>query len=78
MKETITQKDLYLLLPIKVSGLAYLLGQDRGISVVDAIRQVYSSSTYKEMEREESKAWCLGPTTLYHDLKQELNNKKVL
>ena len=72
---TINQSNLYMLLPIKVCYLAYMLQEDQSISLVDAIKQVYSSSVYKNMEQEESKVWCLGPTTLYYDLKQELNKR---
>ncbi len=72
MTETINQSNLYLLLPIKVCQLAEMLQKDKGISLTDAIMAVYASDTYKRLEREKSKAWCLGATTLYYDLKQEL------
>lgn len=72
MKETIDQESLYLLLPIKVSHVARMLSQDKNISLLDAIRTIYASDTYKRLEREESKYWTLGPATLYHDLRQEL------
>lgn len=71
MKETIDQDSLYMLLPFKVGYLASWLSKDQDISLLDAIRRVYSSNTYKRLEREETKAWTLGPTTLYYDLKQE-------
>lgn len=73
MKEKIDQGDLYMILPIKVSYLADRVSQDQGISLMDAIRKIYSSDTYKRLEREQSKAWTLGPATLYYDLKQEFN-----
>lgn len=75
MKEKIDQSDLYMILPIKVSYLADMVSQDQGIGVVDAIKKIYSSDTYKRLEREQSKAWTLGPTTLYYDLKQEFNKQ---
>lgn len=71
MTDKIDQSNLYLLLPIKVSFLAGWMSMDENISPADAIRKIYSSRTYKRLEREESKDWTLGPTTLYHDLKQE-------
>ncbi len=69
--DTITQDNLYLLLPFKISYMAVMLKEDRNISLIEAIRQIYSSETYKRLEREESKAWNLGPATLYYDLTHE-------
>ena len=45
----ITQQNLYLLLPFKVSWVADMLCADEHISVTDAIRRVYSSDMYKEL-----------------------------
>lgn len=75
MKETIDQESLYLLLPIKVGYLAGMLSRDQNTTLPDAIRTIYSSGTYKRLEREESKDWTLGPATLYYDLKHELNQQ---
>lgn len=71
MNDTITQDNLYLLLPFKISYMADMLKDDKNISLIDAIKQIYSSATYKQLEREESKVWNLGPTTLYYDLTRE-------
>lgn len=71
VNDTVTQDNLHLLLPIKVSYLVEMLCKDFGMSVVDAIKRVYTSATYKRLEREETKAWTLGPTTLYYDLMHE-------
>lgn len=67
MNDNITQDNLHLLLPFKISYMADMLNEDRGISLIEAIKQIYSSATYKQLEREESKAWTLGPATLYYD-----------
>lgn len=71
MIDKVTQENLYMLLPIKISYLADMLIEDRHIGMVEAIKLIYSSATYKQLEREESKAWTLGPTTLYYDLTHE-------
>lgn len=71
MNDTITQDNLYLLLPFKISYMADMLKEDKNISLIDAIKQIYSSATYKRLEREESKAWNLGPATLYYDFTRE-------
>ena len=68
MIPTITQENLYLLLPSKVCWLADMLTEDKGISLIDAIKQIYASETYKQLEREETKLWHLGPVDLYTEL----------
>ena len=55
MKETINQKNLYLLLPAKVSRMAEMLADDKGLSMIDAL----------------TKAWHRGPTTRYYDMIHE-------
>lgn len=40
---------------------------------VDAIKIVYSSAVYKQMENEDTKMWHLGPVDLYREMiNQEL------
>ena len=64
----ITQDNLYLILPFKVSRLADMLCADKHISTVEAIRRVYSSAMYKELEQEKTKRWHEGPVSLYQML----------
>ena len=64
----ITQDNLYLLLPFKVSWLADMLCADEHISVIDAIRKVYASDMYKQLEKENTKRWHEGPVSLYQIL----------
>ena len=56
----ITQQNLYLLLPFKVSWVA--------ISTIEAIRRVYSSAMYKQLEQESTKRWHEGPVSLYQTI----------
>lgn len=72
MSTQITQKNLYLLLPIKVSWLATWLSEDMNISVTDAINRIYHSNLYKKLSTESTKYWHLGPVDLYNELKAEL------
>lgn len=60
----ITPEKLYLILPYKVSQLAMLYARKFNVSIIDAIRSIYRSNTYKELEREETKLWHLGPVAL--------------
>ena len=61
----ITQENLYLILPYKVSQLSMLISKKLGVSVLDAIRAVYRSNTYRDLALEETKLWHLGPVALY-------------
>ncbi|MGM9844929.1 MAG: hypothetical protein ACI30K_01690 [Muribaculaceae bacterium] len=72
MSATITQDNLYLLLPIKVGWLAKWLVEDTGVSIADAISSIYRSSLYKKLSTESTKYWHLGPVDLYEELRQEL------
>lgn len=64
----VNQSNLYLLLPSKVGRMADIMTKDKGISVIDAIKQIYSSDTYKRLEKEDTKVWHLGPVDLYNDM----------
>lgn len=68
MNLDINQNNLYLLLPSKVAWLADMLSEDRDISIVEAVRQIYLSDTYKRLEDESTKMWHLGPVALYQDM----------
>lgn len=67
----INQQNLYLLLPSKVSRLATMIQNQKHISLIEAIKKVYASDLYKQMEREESKLWHLGPVDLYNEMTAE-------
>lgn len=65
MIEKITEKNLYLILPGKVSRMAVMCAEDFGISIKEALKRIYKSATYRELEKEETKLWHLGPVALY-------------
>ena len=68
----INQGNLHLLLPSKVSWLASMLVEYNGLSIVDAIKKVYTSNLYKRLKVESTKTWHLGPVALYEELLCEL------
>lgn len=72
MSATITQENLYLLMPLKIGWLAKWLVEDTGITVAEAITRIYRSRLYKKLSCENTKYWHLGPVDLYAELKQEL------
>ena len=67
MNLDINQQNLYLLLPSKISWMTNMLADDEGISIVEAIKILYSSELYARLEKESTKAWHLGPVALYQD-----------
>ena len=71
MNLAIDQSNLYLLIPSKMGWLANMLSNNEDISVVDAIKKLYSSEMYKKLENESSKTWHLGPVALYEDFMEE-------
>ena len=63
--KAITPEQLYLVLPYKVSQLAMLMQRKLNISLLDAIREIYRSNTYKALANEETKLWHYGPVALF-------------
>lgn len=72
MSATITQDNLYLLLPSKIGWLVKWMVEDSGVSITQAINRLYHSKLYKKLSTESTKYWHLGPVDLYEELKQEL------
>ena len=72
MNMTITQDNLYLLLPSKMSWIASMLAEDKGISIVEAVKIAYSSKLYARLADESTKLWHLGPVALYEYLQEEM------
>ena len=68
----VPQQNLYLLLPSKMSWLATMLAEDRGISIVEAMTILYSSSFYARLADESTKLWHLGPVALYEEFQESI------
>ena len=67
MNLTITQENVHLLIPSKLSWMANMLADDKGITIVEAMKLLYSSDVYARLENESTKAWHLGPVALYEE-----------
>lgn len=65
MNLNITQDNLYLLLPGKMTALAQFYAEDHGGTMLDALRTLYASALYKDVAIESTKLWHLGATNLY-------------
>ena len=70
MNREITDKNLHLLLPGKVSLFAKTYAEEKGVTLLDAIRTFYRSNTYKALEKEETKLWHYGPIALYEEFEE--------
>ena len=68
MNLTVNQDNLYLFLHSKVSWMAEMLAEDKGMSISDAVIQIYQSDVYKRLENESSKLWHWGPVDLYREM----------
>ncbi|MBR1935382.1 MAG: hypothetical protein IJ835_04960 [Muribaculaceae bacterium] len=75
MNLEVTQDNLYLFLAGKTAWMVDRLREATGISLSEAFSRIYSSATYKKLEREDSKYWHLGPVALYEIFCEE-NEKK--
>lgn len=74
MNFNINQDNLHLLLPGKLSWMTEMHMTDHNSSVVEALRALYQSPLYSDLECESTKLWHYGPVALY-EMWQE-NNKK--
>ena len=68
----ITDKNMYLLLPGKVSAVVGKYLDESDVNLLDGLRKFYHSTTYKNLEREQTKMWHLGPVALYQMFENEL------
>lgn len=69
MNLNVTQDNLYLFLPSKISWMAEMLSEDKNVSIANAIKEIYESDVYHQLEIEETKLWHLGPVALYENMK---------
>ncbi len=64
MTQPISLDNLYLILPGKVTQWAILYSKRFNVPILDALREIYSSNTYKQLEQEDTKLWHFGPVAL--------------
>lgn len=75
MLPEITNDNLYLLLPGKVSAVAAFFADEFGCAPMDALRAFYHSDTFKSLEQEDTKYWHYGPVALYQEFKEGLERE---
>lgn len=72
----ITDKNVFLLLPGKVSAVVGKYVDENAVDLLDGLRKFYNSMTYKNLEREQTKMWHLGPVALYQQFVDELYSQR--
>jgi hypothetical protein len=73
----ITDKNIYLLLPGKVSAAVGRYVEENSLDLLDGLRKFYNSVTYKKLELEQTKVWHLGPVALYQMCKDEIGKEST-
>jgi len=72
MNLDITNKNLYLLLPSKVSRVAQIYAHEHHVTIIETMRRFYHSDTYKRLADETTKLWHYGFVALYQEFTDEL------
>lgn len=57
-----------------MSWLATMLAEDKGITIVEAMTMLYTSSFYARLADESTKLWHLGPVALYEEYQASLSD----
>ena len=70
MNVEITNENLYLLLPGKAALVSGIYQDLHGGTALDALRRFYYSDLYRQLEKEETKLWHLGPVALYEEMEE--------
>ena len=72
MNLEITQENLYLILPCKVSRVTQIYAHEHHVMIIEAMRRFYRSETYKLLADESTKYWHYGPVALYQEWMEEM------
>lgn len=70
MINAISPDKLYLILPFKVSQLAVLYAKQLEIPTSEALKRIYRSNTYRQLENERTKLWHYGSVALLEHLNE--------
>lgn len=71
MNVNITQENVHLLIPSKIALMTDMLAEELNIDIIDAIKRIYASRLYRELEIESTKLWHLGPVALFQTMQGE-------
>lgn len=65
MKLEVTQQNLYLFLPGKIANVAAIIADKTHCTLAEAMKRFYASTTYQQLQQENTKLWHLGAVGLY-------------
>jgi len=74
MMPEVTQDNLYLLLPGKITAVVKMISSHWNVPYLKALSMFYQSKTYRNLEHEASKWWHLGPVALFEEFNTERKN----
>ena len=72
------QEQFNAMMPVISADLATMIAKKRGISEREAIKLLYDSKLYEELEQEETKVWQYSTHMLYSLLVQEWETGTIL
>ena len=75
MNIEITQENVHIFFPYKISNVAYEISKKENISIGEAVEKFYQSKTAKLLEDESTKLWQLGWVYLYETYCEEINDR---
>lgn len=61
----VTQENLYLFLPGKITNVAAIIADNDHCTMLEAMHRFYASPVYRELQQEDTKLWHLGAVALY-------------
>lgn len=76
--KAIDASTLHLIIPFKVSQLALLYADKYNVSTTEAVKEIYRSKMYENLENESTKLWHLGPVGLLDTIVAEKEHNIVL
>ncbi len=71
----ITQKNVHIFIPYKVSKICDYICRNEHLSPVQAVAKFYRTNTARLLGQEDSKLWNLGWVALYEMYAEEQNAK---
>lgn len=69
----ITQKNVHMFIPYKVSKICAEICKDENISAKNAVQKFYKTKLSRRLGQEDSKLWHCGWVTLYEMYLEEQN-----
>lgn len=73
----VTQENVHIFIPSKVSKIVENVVNDKGIDRKEALLKFYNSKIYQILEQEDTKLWYESPNYLYMGWEREQNGEEL-